>query len=182
MRLPRLRLTVLGMMVVVAVLAVASLGGRELWVRWVRRGYRNPVAVSKLSADAGRKIKHEFVPGRSIPVSITYNFKFNNRRPALHGTTCHLLASVWFEDMTTGLYVNGYTFNAPLTVGRHEIGNGILHLGRHDSAQGRYKLCFMLYHEVPWGGLEWCNGGGRGYDFVEALPPSPSIKALEAKP
>ena len=50
-RLP-VRFKLRTMMVVVAIVRLACLGGRELWRRWLRPEYRNPVSQSHLSARA----------------------------------------------------------------------------------------------------------------------------------
>jgi hypothetical protein len=171
MRLPRVRISVLRMMVAVAILAVACLGVREYWTKWSRRGGSNPVFPSELSASAGTKAVQVLVPGHPIPVSIMYDFRFGNPfgnpKPA-PGTTCRLLASVWFEDVGTGLYVDGYSFDAPLTVGGRETASGTITWDAMIPHPGRYCLRYHLYREESWDGLVAGNGGGRSYHFVTA--------------
>jgi hypothetical protein len=171
MRLPKVRVTVRGLMVVVAIVALITLGGREFWAWWLRRGYRNPVFPSTLSARAGINTNHVLVPGRPIPVSITYNFTFSNPKPP-QGATCVVWASVWFEDRETRRYVEGYTFDAPLTVGGRESATGTFTWDAMIPRPGHYLLHYRLYHGLPGGDLKHGNGGGTSYSFVEAAPVS----------
>ena len=72
-----------------------------------------PIATLR---DRGRQARADLAADEPTPVVITYNFMFGIQKPA-PGTTCVLLAEVWFEDAENGLAVDGYTFDAPLTVG-----------------------------------------------------------------
>jgi hypothetical protein len=159
-------------MVVVAVLAVAFLVGREYWARWGRPFSRSWVYGSQLSTSAGTTLELSLSPGQSVPVVITYNFKFRTPKPA-PGTTCLLYAEVWFEDRSTGRAVDCYSFDAPLTVGGREAASGSLTWDAVLPRPGRYFLRNMLYCVEPTGELKMLNGSGKLYIVVPAPPSGP---------
>ena len=170
MRAPRVRLTVRRMMVAVAVVAVLCLGGREYWAWWLRRGYHSPVYQSRLSAQVAIR-SHPWVldPGSPIPVTITYDFRFAKRKPST-GTTCLLLAAVWFEDHETGQYVDGYTFDAPLTVGGREKATGSFTWEAMIPHAGRYMLRKHLSYAGPSGELKWVKLPAHPYPICPSFP------------
>ncbi len=130
-----------------------------------------PVYPSQLSASASQRFEVTWAEGQQIPVAITYNFMFSTPKPA-PGTTCLLFAEVWFEEVATGLAVDGYTFDAPLTVGGRETASGSLTWDALLPHPGRFMLRYMLHCVSPAGELRMVNGGSRGYTFVTTLPPS----------
>lgn len=176
-----MRFTVRRMMIAVAILAVACLGGREGWALWLRRGYRNPVSPSRLSATPVGNRAWKLVCGRPTPVSIKYDFKFKNPKPA-PGTTCRLLAVVWFEERATGRYVDGYTFDAPLSVGGREACSGTFTWDALVVRPGVYRLHADLYHEAPWGGLKYTGGQAQGCQFTAGTPPRGAAIDSGARP
>src|SRR5580692_11309385 len=80
-RLP-LRFRMRTMLVLVALAGVACLLGREYWAWWLRRDHSRPVLPSRLSVSLGPPNGLTWAPGRPIPVSITYDFKFGMPKPA----------------------------------------------------------------------------------------------------
>ena len=169
MRRFRVRFTMRTMMVLVAVIGLICLGSREVWRKWRGRGFYSPVYPSHVSASAGNQLKTIWTPDQPTPVVITYNFTFSTRKPA-PGTTCVLLAEVWFEDVATGLPVVGYSFDAPLTVGGREAASGHLTWDAVIPHPGRYFLHHMLYYTDLAGELRGANGGSQLYEFVAAAP------------
>jgi hypothetical protein len=169
MRRFRLRFTMRTVMVLVAVIALICLGGRDAWRKWRGRGFYNPVYPSYVSASAGNQLKMIWTPDQPTPVVITYNFTFGKRKPA-PGTTCVLLAEVWFEDVATGLPVVGHSFDAPLAVGGREAASGDLTWHAVIPRPGPYFLRRMLYYTDLAGELQHANGGGQRYEFVAAAP------------
>jgi hypothetical protein len=180
MRRLRVRFTLRTMIVLVALAGLICLGGREFWAAWLRRGYRNPVFPSQVSASAGEWIKLKLSADESVPVVITYNFSFATPKPT-PGSTCVLLAEVWFEDVATGLAVDGYTFDAPLTVGGREAASGSLTWDAELPRPGRYNLRYSLHYIAPAGELRFVNGGGRLYNVVAAMPSSQPANGSGAK-
>ncbi len=168
MRRLRVRFTLRTMMVLVAIIGLTCLGGREVWRKWRDRGYY-PVYPSFVSASAGNQLKRNWAADQTTPVVITYNFTFGTRKPA-QGTTCILLAEVWFEDVATGMAVVGYSFDAPLTVGGREAASGSLTWDAVVPHPGRYFLHRMLYYTDRAGELRGASGGSRLYEFVAAEP------------
>jgi hypothetical protein len=159
------------MMVIVALAGVACFGAREYWARWLRRGHPNPISPSRLSAKAGRVNRVNWVAGQPIPVLITYDFKFINRKP-LAGSSCLLWADVWFEDLETGLPVESYAFDAPLTVGGRESASGSLTWNAYLPHPGRYQLHRDLYYKEPWSELQRMAGSSLTYEVVADTPSS----------
>ena len=149
MRLPRVRFTVRWLMVGVA-LSVVCLCGRECWEVWLRRSHYFPVHPSQLSASVGGRNELIWVARQPLPVAISYNFKFGTWKLA-PGTTCVVLAEVWFEDVGTGLAVDHYTFDAPLTVGGREATSGSLTWGAMLPRSGKYHLRRSLSYLGPTG-------------------------------
>jgi len=168
-------------MVLVALLGVVCLGGREIWRTWLRRGVYYPVYPSYVSANAGNQLKLIWAADESTPVVITYNFTFGTRKPA-PGTTCVLLAEVWFEDAVTGLPVVGYAFDAPLTVGGREAASGSLTWEAELPHPGVYWLRSMLYYTRPTGELQFASGSSRRCEVVEAGPSSQPPSRAGANP
>ncbi len=157
-------------MIVVVVFALASLGGRELWAWWLLKGYRNPINPSTITARAMTKDNKPPIVGRPTPILVDYDFNFSNPKPP-PGTTCLVLGSVWFEDVKTGRYVNGYTFDAPLTVGGRESTSGTFFWDAMIPRPGRYSLRYHVYHVVSSQDLRDAgSSGGTGYDFIETPP------------
>lgn len=149
------------MMVLVALAGVACLLGREYWAWWLRRDDSIPVRPSRLHVvSAGGPNGLTWAPGRPIPVAITYDFKFGTPKPA-PGTECLLLAEVWFEDVETGRFVDGYTFDAPLTVGGRETADGSLTWEAVLPRPGQYQLRHVLNFVGPAGERRMINGGVR---------------------
>lgn len=169
MRRPRLRFTVRWMLVAIAAISVVCLAGREYWTTWAHRIHPNLVYPSRLTASAGTKHRLSMVPGESIPVSIRYDFRFRNPRPGT-GTTCLLLAQVWFEDSQTGTAVEGYSFDAALTVGGRESTSGSFVWDAVLHHPGRYALRYMLYYQDLQGRFHGFSGGSRSYQVVAAEP------------
>lgn len=181
MPLPRLRFTLRGMMVLVAILGLTCLGAREYWARSVRRGQRNPVDPSWLSAIAGPRNQLVWAAGQPIPVVITYNFRFGTPKPP-PGTTCLLFAEVWFQDEKTGLAVDGYTFDAPLTVGGRQVASNSFTWDALIPRPGRYQLRYILYWMDSTGELRLMGGGGNEYNAVPAIPSSRTPERPGANP
>jgi hypothetical protein len=181
MRRLRVRFTLRTMMILVALVGVICLGGREFWRTWLRRGYYYPVYPSQLSATAGDRLELIWRADEPTPVVITYNFMFGTRKPA-PGTTCVLLAEVWFEDVETGLAVDGYTFDAPLTVGGREAASGSLTWDAVLPRPGPYFLRCFLHYTGPTGELRRANGNGRRYQVVAAASSSQPRSRSGAKP
>lgn len=166
----RFRFATWQLMILIAVLAVASLVGRTLWERSLRRNYRNPVGASQLSVGVvGTGHKIEYVPGNPVPVNIVYDFSFNGLKMN-RGSTAVVLGTVWFEDTKTGLYVDGYAFDAPLTVGGRERASGKFVWEALVPRPGRYLLRSNLYHVTRSGEPILFSGNGTGYSFIEANP------------
>jgi hypothetical protein len=165
MRLPRPRFTVRTLMILVGLAGLACLGVREYWAWMRRRDHRNSVSPSTLSASTGRSIQLDWCADRPVPVSVTYNFAFGPKKPE-PGTTCMLLAELWFEDQQTGLAVEGYTFDAPLTVGGREAASGSFTWEAQLPHPGRYFLNSRLYYVDPAGELRFCSGRGHAYQAV----------------
>jgi hypothetical protein len=172
MRVRRVRFTVRTMMVLVALLGVSCLVGREYWTRWGRRSTFMWVYGSHLSTSAGPRNELSFSPGQSVPVVITYNFKFGTAKPA-PGTACLLFAEVWFEEVATGVAVDCYSFDAPLTVGGREAASGSLTWDAILPRPGRYYLRHFLHFTGPTGDLQGLEGAGKLYNVVPAPPSSP---------
>ena len=116
-----------------------------------------------------------------VPVAITYNFKFGTPKPE-PGMTCLLLAEVWFEDVATGRYVDGYTFDAPLTVGGREAAAGSLTWDAMLPRPGHYQLRHLLHFVGPEGYLRMLNGGSFLYKVVAAEPSSQPSSQPGTKP
>jgi hypothetical protein len=171
------------MMVIVALAGVACLGAREFWAWWLRRNHTNPVSPSQLSAKAavGRGNRVRWVAGQPIPVQITYDFKFGNRKLP-PGSSCLLWADVWFEDLEAGLAVESYTFDAPLSVGGRESASGSLTWNALLPHPGRYMLHRDLYYKKAWGELQLGVGGGSTYEVVADAPSSQSPNHQRAQP
>jgi hypothetical protein len=150
------------MLVLVALAGMICLGGRELWLRWLGRDYRNPVYPSQLSARAGRRMDLVWNAEKPIPVAITYNLCFGLPKPA-PGATCKLLAEVWFEDLTTGRAVEGYTFDVLLTAGGRELASETFNWDAVLPRPGEYNLRYRLSWYTPGGDLRLINGGGALY-------------------
>ncbi len=169
-RLP-VRFRMRTMMALVALAGVACLLGREYLAWWLRRDDSIPVRPSRLHVvSAGGPNGLTWAPGRPIPVAITYDFKFGTTKPP-PGTECLLLAEVWFEDVETGCFVDGYTFDAPLTVGGRETAAGSLTWEAVLPRPGQYQLRHVLNFVGPAGELRRINGGGA-YKVVAAAPSS----------
>ncbi len=169
MRPIRVRFTVRTMMVLVAVLGLASLGGRELWTRWLRRAYRNPVSPSQLRVHAGQGNKIIWSADRPASVFITYNFRFGTPTPP-PGASCVLLAEVWFEDMATGRAVEMHTFDARLTGGGREVATESFIWDAVLPGPGRYFLRSQLGWYTPGGELRMMSGNGLLVQVVAADP------------
>jgi hypothetical protein len=181
MRRFRVRFTMRTAMVLVAVMGLICLGGREVWRKWRDGRLYYPVYPSRVSASAGTQIKMIWTQAQPTPVAITYNFSFGTRKPA-PGTTCVLLAEVWFEDVATGLPVVGYSFDAPLTVGGREAASGSLTWDAVIPRPGRYFLYEMLYSTDRAGELRLAKGSGQLYEFVAAAPSIQSPSRAGANP
>ena len=154
-------------MILVAVLAFASLLGRTLRERWLRQRYRNPVSSnSQLSASLGNKLECDYVAGRPVPVRIHYDVLFNGQKLDT-GSTALVMGSVWLEDSSTGLYVDGYTFDAPLTTGERERVSGEILWETTIPHPGHYLLRSHLLHVTPSGELMGLGGRGTGYRFIK---------------
>jgi hypothetical protein len=149
----------------VALAGVICLGGRELWLRWLRRDYRNPVSPSQLSARAGQYTELVWNPDRSVPVTIKYDFRFASPKPP-PGAACKLLAEIWFEDLTSGSSVDGYTFDVLLTVSGRETASETFNWDAVLPSPGSYHLRYILSWYTPSGELRLANGGGMLYRVV----------------
>jgi hypothetical protein len=165
-RLP-VRFKLRTLMVVVAIVGLACVGGRELWRRWLRPDYQNPVASSYLSARAGNWQPLGWRADQPIPVTVTYDFRFGPVKSP-PGTTCKLLAEVWFEDQATGRSVGGYTFDALLTAGARETASGTFVWEAELPGPGQYFLRYFLYWYTPAGEKQGMNGGGTLCRIVDA--------------
>jgi hypothetical protein len=163
----RVRFRLRTMMVVVAIIGVACVGGRELWRRWRRPEYWNPVSPSHLSARAGSGQPLTWRANQPTPVTVTYDFKFGSPKSP-PGTTCKLLAEVWFEDQATGRSVDGYSFDALLTAGGREAASGTFIWEAELPGPGRYFLRYFLSWYTPAGKLQMMNGGGTLCRIVAA--------------
>jgi hypothetical protein len=158
------------MMVVVAIVGLACLGGRELWRKWLRPDYRNPVYSSYVSARAGN-LQLTWSAGQPTPVTVTYDFKFGPVKSP-PGTTCKLLAEVWLEDLATGRSVGGYSFDAFLTAGGRETAAGSFIWEAELPGPGRYFLRYFLSWYTPAGERRMMNGGGTLCVVVSAAEPN----------
>jgi hypothetical protein len=169
------------MMVLVALAGVACLVGREYWAWWLRRDVSMPVRPSRLSVSLDRPHGLAWVPGQPILVAITYDFKFGTPKSA-PGTACLLLAEVWFEDVETGCFVDGYTFDAPLAVGGREAVAGSLTWEAVLPRPGQYQLRHVLNCVGPAGELRMINGGSFLYKTVADAPSSQPPSRSGPKP
>jgi hypothetical protein len=156
MKLPRL--TIKQMMILVAVLAVASQIGRDYWTRQLR--FYDPVNASQLHANVGDT--PSLAPGQSVPVSISYHFQFGTFNKPAPGTTVTVLGSVWLQDQETGYCVDGYTFDVPLTVGGRESASEEFVWDALPPHPGRYLLRYALYYSTPLGSLRAGDSGATG--------------------
>jgi hypothetical protein len=154
-------------MVVVAIVGLACLGGRELWRRLFRPVYSNPVSPSGLSARAGNWQPLTWRANHPTPVTVTYDFKFGPPKSP-PGATCKLLAEVWFEDQATGRSVDGYTFDAFLTAGGRETASGTFIWEAELPGPGQYFLRYFLYWYTPTGERQGVNGGSTLCRIVAA--------------
>jgi hypothetical protein len=156
-------------MVLVAIAGVACLGGREVWRRWLRADYRNPVFSSRLSASAGYWHRSTWRADQPTPVTITYDFKFGPVKSP-PGTTCKLLAELWFEDQASGRSIGSYTFDAVLTAGRRDTASGEFIWEAQLPGPGRYFLRNFLYWYTPAGERRMMNGGSTLHVVAAAEP------------
>jgi hypothetical protein len=154
-------MTIRRMMTLVAVLAVASLINRSYWTRHLRS--YNPVNGSQLHVNVGDT--PHLAPGQTVPVSITYHFQFSTFSKPAPGTTVTVLGSVWFEDQETGRYVDGYTFDVPLTVGERESAVGTFVWDALPPQPGHYMVRCLLFYSTPLGGFRRGDGNGRRYSI-----------------
>jgi hypothetical protein len=175
MRRVRPRFKVRTMMILVAFVGVASLGGREVWRRWLRQDYRNPVFPSSVVARVGSNegMRLAWNPDQPVLVSVTYDFKFGPSKPP-PGLACELFAEVWFEEVATGAAVETYTFDALLTAGSRDSASGTFTWEPSLPHPGRYFLRSFLHWKTPTGELRGMNGSGRLYivgpDNVSSQP------------
>jgi hypothetical protein len=79
---------------------------------------------------------------------------------------CLLIAEVWFEDVATGLAVDCYSIDAPLTVGGREAASGTLTWDAVLPRPGRYNLRHFLHFIGPTGELQMLEGWGDLYNIV----------------
>lgn len=170
----RFRYSTKQMLTFIALAAVAFLLARVLRDGWLREHYRSPVSRSVLSAICGNgELIHPFVVGTPVPVTITYDFQFDTLRQK-KGSTVKLVASVWFEDAQTHRYVEGYTFDAPLTIGGRERAPGKFVWEGMLPQPGRYALRTLLWHITESGEAQfagWNSCTFREYDFVASSAP-----------
>jgi hypothetical protein len=163
----RPRLTIRRMMILIAVIAAASLAGRSFW-DWRFRTY-NPIFGSDLNATASDV--PDFEPGRTAPVRVVYNFALSPHFKTWAGATVTVVGSVWLEDAETRRYVDGYTFAVPLTDGGRESAYGDFVWDALPPHAGHYYIHHTHYYSMPLGGL---NPGWLGGSTLWCLgPPEP---------
>jgi len=163
----RPRLTIRRMMILVAVLAAASLAGRSYWDQRLRD--YDPVIGSAIHANADDA--PDFEPGGTVPVRVVHNFRLSPLFKPWPGATITIVGSVWLEDFETRRYVDGYTFAVPLTYGEREWAYEDFVWDALPPHAGRYYVRCTYSYTSPLGGLK--PGPDNGYDFCRFGPPVP---------
>jgi len=95
---------------------------------------------------------------------------------------CLLWANVWFEDLESGLPVESYAFDAPLTVGGRESASGSLTWNAFLPHPGRYQLHRDLYYKEPLGELQKLVRSSLTYELLDVTPSSQSPNHQRAQP
>ena len=169
MKLASVRISVRWMMVTVAFFALASYSWRE-YQAWLRRNdFLDPVSNSQLNAMlADTKPINLFVPGKTTPITITYDFKLKKPEP---GVSCLVLGMVWLEEISTKLPVDVYTFDAKLTGGEKEACSGTITWDAVVPRPGQYLLRYRRFQQPDGGDMKGKNGGSTLYEFIEERKP-----------
>lgn len=159
------------MMAIVVLFALASLVARAQRQRWVSSRINSPVRKSWLKMTVGGDpLKVPLRPENPVPVSIQYHFPFD-ATGYRQGATARLYATIWFEDMETSRYVDGYSFDATLTVGEREDASGRFVWKARVPHPGYFMLWYSLYEVFPSGELRSLGGSGEKHVFEEVVEP-----------
>jgi hypothetical protein len=163
----RPRLTIRRMMVLVAILAGASLAGRSYWDRRLQEYQPLSGSDIRVSVDDAPN----FEPGQTVPARIAYNFRLRPGQDPWLGSTVTVVGSVWLEDFETRQYVDGYTFAVPLTRGERESAYGDFVWDALPPRAGLYYVHHWFDYTTPLGELK--PGGSGGYWLHRIGPPVP---------
>jgi hypothetical protein len=168
MKLASVRFSVRWMMVAVAFFALACFSWRE-YQAWLRRHtFWDPVRNSQLNAVALGGAKTRYVPGKTTPVTITYNFGLSKPEP---GVSCLVLGMVWLEEVSTKKVVDAYSFDARLIGGGREACSGTIIWDAIAPRPGQYQLRYHRFQQTEGGELRGGNGGSTLCEFIEERTP-----------
>ncbi len=164
MKLIRMRISLGQSLIAVALIALACLWARESWLKKVGLTYPNALLNSSLSVRGTRDV--ESVAGQSIPLEIQYRLILSPTK-LREGTPVLAWAEVWIED-ETGIEVDGYCFDALLTVGVRESTAGSLTWEPAITHPGRYTIHHRLLYQDPSG--DWVDDSGGSHRGFEVGP------------
>ncbi|MHC5541450.1 hypothetical protein ACYOEI_24790 [Singulisphaera rosea] len=159
------------MMAIVVLFALASLVARSERQRRVANGFDSPVRKSRIKMTVGGDpLKVPLRPDSPVPVSIQYQFHLD-ATGYRQGATARLYAIIWFEDMETNRYVDGYSFDSALAVGEREDASGRFVWNARVPHPGPFMLRYFLYEALPSGELRFLGGSGERHVFEEVVEP-----------
>jgi hypothetical protein len=172
MRLPRVRLTVRRMMLVIAVVAVL-LSVPLHWDRYLRRVKLSPLKESRLTM-LKRPDRHaRYIPGEAIPIRIGYDLKFSRPGPP-PGMFFLVQIEAKVLDMGTKKVVARRTWRRSLVAGLRDESSGTLDWEVWHTAPGRYRLTRELRYMDFLGRWRPLSGGAGAYQVLPQAPASNS--------
>ncbi|WP_435016406.1 hypothetical protein TA3x_003972 [Tundrisphaera sp. TA3] len=166
MRIPRL--SVRAMMLIVAVVAVLSLGARQYLDHRERlRLFRSSSNSIGGSLGVQRDRRAELRVGEPFPVTIDYNVGLRRRKPP-PGVLFPVWGEAWIEDAATGQAVDGFSFEVTLATGGMESAKGSLAWDAVIPKPGKYSIKHYLWYKTPLGEWQGMSGGSQsGLDIAE---------------
>ena len=158
------------MMVAVALAALGVYSWREYRAWVLRHTFSDPISNSRMNAQlADPRSQHVFAPGKTTPITITYDFKLSKPVP---GVSCLVYGMVWLEEIETKMPVASYSFDAMLTGGGREACSGTITWDAVVPRAGKYALHDGRFHQEEGGEIpRWVGGGRRLCEFVEERKP-----------
>jgi hypothetical protein len=119
MRSPRLSLGT--MMIGVALLALVCLAGRKYFEHFYFHTTKELNISGGIQAAVDGLV--EYPAGQPVPIEVSYQLQFTGKKAPV-GTSCLVMCEVWLEDVDGQKVVDGYTFDARLTIGGREAASG----------------------------------------------------------